>query len=114
MDDQHMTSATLRTTRTGDGTTVVILGGELDLLAVIALGPTLDELTAGPHPDLVFDLRSVTFVDCSGLGLLCRARGRVRARRGRLRLTGPGAGLVRLLRHAGLVGAFELSPEPVG
>jgi len=109
-----MTSAALRTTRTDDGTTVVTLRGELDLLAVIALGPALDEVTAGEHLDVVLDLRPVTFVDCCGLGLLCRVRNRVRARNGRLRLTGPGTGLLRLLRHAGLRDAFELSPQPVG
>ncbi|QNP68298.1 STAS domain-containing protein [Streptomyces roseirectus] len=112
MDDKHTRSATLRTARTDDGTTVVTLGGDLDLLAVIALGPALDDLTCGPRPDVVLDLRPVTFVDCCGLGLLCRARGRVLAGGGRLRLAGPGAGFTRLLRHAGLAGAFEVIPQP--
>ncbi|HEY8982341.1 MAG TPA: STAS domain-containing protein [Streptomyces sp.] len=109
MDDKYSESATLRTARTGDGTTVVTLRGELDLLAVIALGPALDALTTGPRPDVVLDLRPVTFVDCCGLGLLCRARNRILTRHGRLRLTGPGTGLLRLLRHAGLTDAFELT-----
>ncbi|MET8977124.1 STAS domain-containing protein [Streptomyces sp. NPDC004539] len=111
MDDKHFGSAALRATRTGGGTTVVTLRGELDLLAVVGLGPALDELTADPHPDVVLDLEPVTFVDCCGLGLLCRARNRVLARRGRLRLAAPGTGLIRLLRHAGLTDAFELSPS---
>ncbi len=107
-----MRSAALSAART-DGTTVVTLCGELDLLAVTALGPALDDLTTGPRPDVVLDLRPVTFVDCCGLGLLCRARNRVRAAGGRLRLTVPGPRFVRLLRHAGLGDAFELCPEPV-
>ncbi|MFM9442481.1 STAS domain-containing protein [Streptomyces acidiscabies] len=112
MDDMHTGSATLRTTLTDDGTTVVTLRGELDLLAVIALGPALDDLTTGPRPDVVLDLRPVTFLDCCGLGLLCRARNRVHAAGGRLRLTGPGPGFTRLLRHAGLSDAFDMCPEP--
>ncbi|MDX3388135.1 STAS domain-containing protein [Streptomyces niveiscabiei] len=114
MDDTHTRSATLYAARTDDGTTVVTLRGELDLLAVIGIGPAVDDLTTGSRPDVVLDLRSVTFVDCCGLGLLCRARNRVRASGGRLRLAAPGEALTRLLRHAGLVGAFETCPEPVG
>ncbi|SMQ14183.1 anti-anti-sigma factor [Streptomyces sp. Ag82_O1-12] len=48
---------------------VVTLRGELDRLAVPALRARLDMLTAGPCPDLVLDLRPVSFIDCSGLGV---------------------------------------------
>ncbi|MCX3290591.1 STAS domain-containing protein [Streptomyces sp. NEAU-H22] len=89
-------------------THVVALRGELDLLAAPALRARLDVLTAGPCPDLVLDLRPVSFVDCSGLGVLCRARNRVRARHGRLRLVTGSASLRRVLRHAGMAGVFEL------
>ncbi|MFH9590086.1 STAS domain-containing protein [Streptomyces luteogriseus] len=98
------------------GTTqVVTLRGDLDLLAAPALRARLDMLTAGPCPDLVLDLRPVSFVDCSGLGVLCRVRNRVRARHGRLRLVTGSASLRRVLRHAGMAGVFELLPRmPVG
>lgn len=65
---------------------VVTLHGDLDLLTAPALRERLDMLTAGPCPDLVLDLRPVSFIDCAGLGVLCRVRNRVRARHGRLRL----------------------------
>ncbi|MEU6471231.1 STAS domain-containing protein [Streptomyces massasporeus] len=96
-------------------THVVTLRGELDLLAAPALRARLDMLTAGPCPDLVLDLRPVSFIDCSGLGVLCRARNRVSARRGRLRLVTEGTSLRRVLRHTGMTGVFELLPGmPVG
>ncbi|MFD5543708.1 STAS domain-containing protein [Streptomyces sp. NPDC127079] len=62
-----------------------------------------------PHPDLVLDLRPATFADCSGLGVLCRTRDRVRARCGRLRLITDGR-VLRIIRAAGLDGVFELHP----
>ncbi|MER5573948.1 STAS domain-containing protein [Streptomyces massasporeus] len=94
---------------------VVTLRGELDLLAAPALRARLDMLTAGPCPDLVLDLRPVSFIDCSGLGVLCRVRNRVRARHGRLRLVTGSTSLRRVLRHTGMAGVFELLPGmPVG
>ncbi|WP_306921670.1 STAS domain-containing protein [Streptomyces luteogriseus] len=87
------------------GTThVVTLRGDLDLLAAPALRARRDMLTAGPCPDLVLDLRPVSFIDCSGLGVLCRVRNRVRARHGRLRLVTGSASLRRVQRHTGMAG----------
>nr|WP_189591896.1 STAS domain-containing protein [Streptomyces massasporeus] len=94
---------------------VVTLRGELDLLAAPALRARLDMLTAGPCPDLVLDLRPVSFIDCTGLGVLCRVRNRVSARQGRLRLVTDSTSLRRVLRHTGMAGVFELLPGmPVG
>ncbi|MEU9454985.1 STAS domain-containing protein [Streptomyces sp. NPDC048277] len=104
---------TYRTARTADGTSVVTLRGEIDLVAVPALSTALDTLTAGAEPDLIVDLRRVSFIDCTGLGILCRARNRVRARHGRLRLVVPGGAVPRLFRQTGLADAFELCAGPV-
>ncbi|MDL2074923.1 STAS domain-containing protein [Streptomyces sp. GXMU-J15] len=90
---------------------VVALRGELDLLAAPSLTARLDALTARPVPDLVLDLRDVTFIDCTGLGVLCRARARALARHGRLRLVSDSPRLLRLLRATGLLGVFELYPR---
>jgi anti-sigma B factor antagonist len=89
---------------------VVTVHGEIDLLTAPALRERLDALTAEPCPDLVLDLRAVSFIDCAGLSVLCRARNRVLARSGRLRLVGAGAFLRRVLRHTGLTGVFEVLP----
>ncbi len=114
MGENHTRSGPYHTTRTDGGATVVTLHGDLDLLAVPLLSAALDEVTSGAEPDVVFDLSPVSFVDCSGLGLLCRARNRVRARIGRLRLVTPDGGFPRLLRRTGLDDAFELYPDVPG
>ncbi|MGW0583087.1 STAS domain-containing protein [Streptomyces sp. NPDC002920] len=87
------------------------LRGEIDLLAVTALVARLDALTAGPRPDLVLDLRPMSFIGCTGLGVLCRALKRVRARQGRLRPVTDSARFLRILRCTGLAGAFDIHPR---
>ncbi|MEU0007242.1 STAS domain-containing protein [Streptomyces sp. NPDC006314] len=100
--------------RAPGGTTLLPLHREIDLLAAPALSEQLDALTGHPHPDLVLDLRPVDFIDCAGLGVLCRARNRVLARRGRLRLITESAGLLRTLRVTGLRDVFEVHPRLPG
>ncbi|WP_406443398.1 STAS domain-containing protein [Streptomyces sp. NBC_00631] len=109
MADNHTRSTARHTTHSVGGTAVVTLHGEMDVLAVLALRPALDALTAGPESDLVLDLRTVSFIDCSGLGMLCRVRNRIRSRHGRLHLVPPDHAFLRLLRRTGLNGIFELS-----
>ncbi|MFJ9852256.1 STAS domain-containing protein [Streptomyces sp. NPDC101150] len=98
------------------GSTIVLeLRGEWDILAASVVADRLDALTGAPHPDLVLDVSAVTFMDCVGLGLLCRARHRARDRGGRLRLTGvtDGGWVARLLRMASLTGEFEIAAEAI-
>lgn len=100
------------TERTVGEAAVARLHGEIDLRAVPPLRARLDELTAGDRPYLVVDLRAVSFIDCAGLGLLCRARDRVGRRHGRLRVVTNGDRVPRVLRAAGLDGAFALYESP--
>ncbi|MEV0241505.1 STAS domain-containing protein [Streptomyces sp. NPDC050674] len=90
---------------------VATLTGEIDLATAQALRTRLDALTGGSGLDLILDLRPVSFIDCAGLGVLCRVRNRVLARRGRLRLVSDSPSLRRVLRHAGLAGVFDVLPE---
>ncbi|MCX4767959.1 STAS domain-containing protein [Streptomyces sp. NBC_01275] len=108
MAAHHTRSTPYPTHHTVGGAIVVTLQGEIDLLAVPALTARLDTLTAGPRPDLVLDLRPVSFMDCTGLGMLCRALRRARARHGRLRLVTDSARFLRTLRCTGLAGAFDI------
>ncbi|MFD9114457.1 STAS domain-containing protein [Streptomyces bottropensis] len=110
MSDILIRSTPLPTERTAGGTAVVTVRGEIDLLTTPGLAARLDRLTAGPCPDLVVDLRPVSFMDCAGLGVLCRARNRVSARHGRLRLVTDSTGFRRILRHVDLAGVFEVLP----
>ncbi|MEU4205468.1 STAS domain-containing protein [Streptomyces sp. NPDC039022] len=95
-------------------TTVVELSGEVDILAATALTTRLDEITGVRRPDLVLDVRHVTFIDCCGMSMLCRARRRVEAKAGRLRLAGvaDSPSVLRLLRLTGLLPAFDLCLAP--
>ncbi|ANS70146.1 hypothetical protein SLINC_7922 [Streptomyces lincolnensis] len=112
MSENRTGPALCHTERVVDGTTVVELRGEIDLFTAPPLSALLDLLSADLCPDVVLDLRRVTFLDCSGLRLLCRTRNRIRARQGRLRLVLDSAGLLRVLRYAGLAGVFEVLPCP--
>ncbi|MFE9609748.1 STAS domain-containing protein [Streptomyces sp. NPDC006012] len=117
MTDNRTGSGPLHTARVRGGATVVTLHGEIDLLTATPLSSRLDVLTAGPRPDLVLDLRTVDFIDCAGLGVLCRVRNRVQARDGRLRLVTDSIGFRRLLRATGLTDVFEVHsrlPECLG
>lgn len=98
----------------GPGPTVLTLHGEIDLLTAPALSERLDALTARPRPDLVLDLRPTEFIDCAGLGVLCRARNRVLARGGRLRLVTDSVRFLRMLRVTGLGGVFDVRPRLPG
>ncbi|MFJ8942583.1 STAS domain-containing protein [Streptomyces sp. NPDC102395] len=84
------------------------LRGGIDIFTAPPAAARLEALTADPHPDLVLDLRSTAFIDCTGPGVLCRARNRAEARYGRLRLVTDSAGFRRILRAVGLAGVFEL------
>ncbi|MEV5593742.1 STAS domain-containing protein [Streptomyces sp. NPDC052496] len=95
-------------------TTVVELSGEVDILAATALTARLDEITGARCPDLVLDMRDVTFIDCCGVSMLCRTRRRVEAKAGRLRLAGvaDSPSVLRLLRLTGLLSSFDLCLDP--
>ncbi|MER6706848.1 STAS domain-containing protein [Streptomyces fumanus] len=82
--------------------------GDLDIAVAPILTARLDALTAHPRPDLVVDLGPVPFLDCSALGVLCRARRRIRERHGGLRLVSGDDRLRVVLGHTGLANAFSI------
>ncbi|GAA2353229.1 STAS domain-containing protein [Streptomyces cuspidosporus] len=90
------------------GVTVAEITGELDILAAARISARLDSLARPARPNLVLDLRMVTFLDCSGVSLLCRLRNRVLERGGRLRLVIVDPRFLRLLRMVRLEDAFEV------
>lgn len=93
------------------GATVVELRGELDLLASTELIPYLDALARVADSDFVLDLRDVTFIDCSGLSLLCRFRARALERGSRVRVVSADPAFARLLRLTRLARVFELQAD---
>ena len=89
---------------------VVELHGEVDFVSACATRACLDRLTARRRPLLLMDLRPVTFIDCAGLAVLCRARRRVRNRGGRLGLVIDDPRVLRTLHLVGLSEAFDVHP----
>ncbi len=97
--------------RTTRGRTVLELHGEIDLAVVLATTPQLYALTASPRPQLIADLRPVTFIDCSGLALLVDVRSRVLAGDGNFTLVCADPRVLRLLRITGLITLLAPVPE---
>ncbi|MFI0237879.1 STAS domain-containing protein [Streptomyces sp. NPDC016845] len=105
----HGGTASVLTEHSVGDTHVVALHGEIDVAAVPRITAHLDVLTTAPFPDVVVDLREVTFVDCAGLGALCRAQTRTSAGGGRLRLVTDEESLLRVLRMTDLSATFEIA-----
>ncbi|MGQ4389641.1 STAS domain-containing protein [Streptomyces sp. SAS_270] len=111
MADNHTRPRACHAERAAGDATVVEAHGEIDILTTPSLAELLDTLSAGPCPDLVLDLSAISFIDCSGLRLLCRTRTRTLARHGRLRLVTDSTCVLRILRDTRLTGAFEIHPD---
>ncbi|NYV78646.1 anti-sigma factor antagonist [Streptomyces sp. UH6] len=97
--------------REHQGHTVLELRGEIDILTAQEVGPHLDAVTGRARPDVVIDLTPVEFFDCSGLRLLFRARRRVLARGGELRVVCADRLVLRILRVTGLAAVLPVAPS---
>ncbi|MDX3136313.1 anti-sigma factor antagonist, partial [Streptomyces europaeiscabiei] len=100
-----------RTRRIGPFT-VIEVSGEIDVASAGLVAEHLTAATTGSaEPDVLVDLRHVSFFDCSGLRVLCRAEAAAAAHGGRLRLVSDQPRMYRLLRAARLLGRFPPLPD---
>ncbi|WP_327342131.1 anti-sigma factor antagonist [Streptomyces europaeiscabiei] len=100
-----------RTRRIGPFT-VIEVSGEIDVASAGLVAEHLTAATTGSaEPDVLVDLRHVSFFDCSGLRVLCRAEAAAAAHGGRLRLISDQPRMYRLLRAARLLGRFPPLPD---
>ncbi|WP_326600325.1 STAS domain-containing protein [Streptomyces sp. NBC_01803] len=99
--------------RNGPGA-VVELRGEIDLATAPTVWDRFEEAIAAGTDRLTVDLRPVTFIDCSGLRVLCRAHARLAERGGRLRVVADSSFVLRLLGVAGLLTFFDVHPHLPG
>ncbi|MFD8708639.1 STAS domain-containing protein [Kitasatospora sp. NPDC059648] len=88
---------------------VVTAYGEIDLDTAPRLHRELSRALV-EHQEVVLDLSQVTFMDCSGLGVLVRARDQADRSGRRLVLRGVGRPVAQLLKLTGL--ACRLTPVP--
>lgn len=93
------------------GARVLTISGELDLAAASSLEEELDRaLTSGARV-IVVDLKSLDFIDSTGLSVLVRAHQRAQESGLELGLVNPGAQVERLLSLTGLAERLTLD-EP--
>ncbi|MEV0263156.1 STAS domain-containing protein [Streptomyces sp. NPDC050617] len=90
------------------GILVIELYGELDIWSTVTLAGHVESLLDQPRPDVVVDLRAVTFLDASGLRLLLRIKNQVAVKDGTLRLVRPSPRVWRVLRLTRLDRVFTV------
>ncbi|MDQ1480069.1 MAG: hypothetical protein QOI44_930 [Actinomycetota bacterium] len=69
--------ATVETTSDAAGTTIVRVGGDLDIASVPGVEAELEPILAAGAARVAFDLSSVSFMDSSGIAMLLRVAARV-------------------------------------
>lgn len=82
--------------------------GEIDLLTAPVFNAQLAPLTDCTEPDVLVDLRQVTFIDGTGIAVLVIARNAAAARDGRLRLICTHPITLWILHHPGLGLGFDV------
>ncbi|WP_031128493.1 STAS domain-containing protein [Streptomyces aureocirculatus] len=90
---------------------IIAFWGELDILADEVLAAPLARLARESRRDLVLDLSAVTFLDCGGLTLLCRARDAARRRETRVVLVVDNPFFHKILRLGGLTATFDIAGD---
>lgn len=95
-----------------EGTTVVILSGELDVATADSVERALLDAERGEPERLLLDLRDLRFIDSTGLSLLINAdrRGRKAGRHVTI-VSGTGPPR-RILQTVGLDSRLDVVPEP--
>jgi len=99
-------------TREVDGTTVVAVGGEIDVYTAPKLRDRITDLVAEGVYDIVIDLEAVEFLDSTGLGVLVGGLKKVRAHEGSLRLVCTQERLLKIFKITGLGKVFSIHESP--
>ena len=95
-------------THEADGTTVVAVGGEIDVYTAPRLRDKFTELVAAGSYDIIVDMQNVEFLDSTGLGVLVGGLKKVRAHDGSLELVCSQERLLKIFRITGLAKVFVI------
>jgi anti-anti-sigma factor len=90
-----------------DGTPVLKLRGELDMLSATALRETVDGLVADHCDRVVFDLSDLQFMDSSGIAVLVFAANNI----ANFELRNASPIIRRIIEVTGLTGFLRLDPQ---
>ena len=104
---------TLHTQTRDDGERVTLtMEGELDLATIARFRSELEAIEQGRPPLLAIDLRTLQFMDSTGLGELTAAAQRARRQARRVVLITGSAPIDRLLALSGVMQALETTDDP--
>ena len=95
-------------TREVEGTTVVSVGGEIDVYTAPKLRDKITELVGAGRFHLIVDMEDVEFLDSTGLGVLVGGLKKVRANNGSLQLVCNQERLLKIFRITGLAKVFVI------
>ncbi|WP_372735452.1 STAS domain-containing protein [Nocardioides sp.] len=101
-------------TREVDGTTIVAVGGEIDVYTAPKLRDQITSLVAAGNYRIVIDLEAVEFLDSTGLGVLVGGLKKVRSHDGSLELICTQDRLLKIFRITGLAKVFTIHDSPDG
>jgi anti-anti-sigma factor len=91
---------------TEDGTSVILLSGELDMVSVDRIRPVIEEVLGAGSERLVFDVSGLEFMDSSGIALLVSATRRAQ----QVQLRHPTPIVRRLIELTGLTELLLMVP----
>jgi anti-sigma B factor antagonist len=94
-----------------NGVSVVVVRGEIDVASAPELRTHLHELCATHAPSVAVDLRSVTFLDSSALGVLVGALRRCRENETSFKLVIDSPRLLKIFEITGLTSVFEITEK---
>jgi anti-sigma B factor antagonist len=92
-----------------NGGAVVTVRGEIDVASAPELRSCLHELSASDNPAVTVDLRAVTFMDSSALGVLVGALRRSRENETDFRLVIDSPRLLKIFEITGLTSVFDIA-----
>lgn len=98
---------TLATREVGTST-VIAVGGEIDVYTAPKLRDKITEVVASGVYDIVIDLEAVEFLDSTGLGVLVGGLKKVRANDGSMQLVCTQDRLLKIFRITGLAKVFNI------
>ena len=91
-----------------DDRALIQIGGEVDLATCPQLRAALVELVDRGFHQLIVDLEQVSFLDCTGIGVLVDALRHAQAHNGSLRLVGPRPPVWRVLTLTEMTAVFPI------
>lgn len=94
-----------------DGTPVIRAEGEVDLATVDRLRSTTSQIVKAGARKLIFDLRQVTYIDSSGLGVLVATRKHLAQHPGSIIVLTAQPAVLQTLNLTGLDRVLDVRPD---